>query len=182
MQELETHDICARSFKRELIELQWSIIIIVYFSVIYYLPSWMGDERNPACQMNTAIFNVMFAWILIGINVVISVLFCVAYLITKCSMAQEPALIFKAAIEKYSFYKTVAKAINFLLGYTIFFYWSQIALWPKNSWVCDEGWILFDKLNWYIILLYTMVPAIVVTVGLLCCICWFPCILKHLRR
>ena len=40
--------------------------IALYFVVLYILPDIFGGSRNPYCQMNTALANLLFGLIIMG--------------------------------------------------------------------------------------------------------------------
>ena len=57
--------------------------VIVYLTLLYYLPDFFGGERNSRCHMDVAFANAMFGWVLMSANCAISAIFCVVFQVKK---------------------------------------------------------------------------------------------------
>ena len=150
---------------------------------MYYLPDILEGKRDPNCHMNTAFANAMFAWVLMGLNASFNAIFLVSYQCKKRMIRDDmPSYQFKEYVEYLTKLNSRAKILVNIFGFTIFFFWSQIALWPKNSSACDvSNYDSIDKLNWYILLAWTSGPALLLTFALLCFICCLPWLIKSIH-
>ena len=83
MQELEERDMCEVYFLKEKKNFYISTGLIVYLTIVYYLPDITGSSRDDNCKMDIAFANAMFGWVLMGAASANSALFCAIYLIKK---------------------------------------------------------------------------------------------------
>lgn len=90
--------------------------------------------------------------------------------------------IMKEFVEKATIYSTIALMFINLIGYAIYFYWTQVLWSDIGEGGCIVGYNAFDFINWMILLLVTLVPAITVAFG--CCIgiCCLPCIYGGIKQ
>ena len=157
-------------------ELLLNLVAITYFTIVYFLPNLLGGSRNSNCHMDVAFANAMFGWVVLGVNAITSVIFCLVFKIKKRQMASKPSQVFKEYVEKAVKVTESVKIIIITVGFSIFFFWSQIALWPKNSQSCLNGYNSLDRINWYALLVLTISPAIQIALIIFCGVFCLPCI------
>ena len=154
-----------------------TLFYIICITIIYFLPNLFGGERNPDCKMNAALANGMFAWVVLGADLLLSVIFFISY---ACNKNQESQTIVHDHVQTTHerWQNTQIFAIKFI-GYTIFFYWAAFALWPDYDRVeCNESWYnRCDFFLWGVILFCTFLPALFTSVGVLIGLCCIPFIL-----
>lgn len=124
MEDLAQRDVCERYFTKEINDFSFSVGIIVYLSIIYYLPEIFDSSREANCKMDVAYANAMFGWVLMSANGSLAALFCLIYMVKKRQMADKPAYLFKESIDKLYKFISIAKIIISIPGFTTFFYWS----------------------------------------------------------
>ena len=137
----------------QLYELSWTGIYIATLTFFYFLPAIFGGERSKECEMNTALANGMFGWVLLGCESLIYIGWILAYAWKRSRDAPVPVM--TEFLESATIKTFVAKLIINPLGYAIFFYWSQV-LWTDMSRDCLESYDLFDFIIWLCLLVITV--------------------------
>lgn len=72
-------------------------MLILWFTVIYFLPDILGGEREADCTMRTAFANAMFGWVICGSMAAMHLCFILGYL---CKSATSTTAILKEYVEK----------------------------------------------------------------------------------
>lgn len=158
----------------------FNAILILYLVGCYYLNAGFMGERNPECLMRTALANAMFGEIVLGASLLIRVAFLVGFAYMR--LAGKPIPLIAEFVRKGVIFVEIGELIIKLVGWTTFFYWSQV-LWSdiSSSQSCTEGRNLWDMVNWIFILGVTVWPAILVTLALLIACCCLPCIITGIK-
>ena len=122
--------------------------------------------------MNTAFANMMFGWVLCGLQAKLHLAFLIGYFL----MRNAPASELHGYVQKGTKATTAGTIFLMTVGWAIFFFWSQVLWTDFSSGPCTEGWQAFDLINWIIILMVTCWPAFVIS--FVCCLglCCAPCI------
>ena len=159
----------------------WNGIIIAYLCVCYFVPTIFGATRDPECTMRTGYANAMFGMIVIGASVLLKFTFVLIYAFKRCCNPNIGHI--TEFVQQGVIWVTIADGIITLIGWTIFFYWSQ-ALWGDlgSSHSCTAGRNLWDFINWLCILSVTVWPAIFMTIGLCIGLCCLPCIIAAIKE
>eukprot|EP00354_Favella_ehrenbergii_P003458 CAMPEP_0170467698 /NCGR_PEP_ID=MMETSP0123-20130129/11186_1 /TAXON_ID=182087 /ORGANISM="Favella ehrenbergii, Strain Fehren 1" /LENGTH=196 /DNA_ID=CAMNT_0010734143 /DNA_START=45 /DNA_END=635 /DNA_ORIENTATION=+ len=147
MQQQETHQ---KYLGMQVGELVWTILYIIVLTLAYFLPAIFGGDRDVDCQMNTALANGMFGWVLFGLDAMTSVIWISVFAIKRSRDA--PVAAMTEYVEKATIAQAVAKAFINPLGYAIFFYWNMVQ-WSSLTDECLTGYDLFDFLLWILLLL-----------------------------
>jgi len=130
--------------------------------------------------MRTGLANAMFGAIVLGASLLIRIIFLVGFAYMRLS--GKPIRAIAEYVKKGVICVEIGEAFIKLVGWTTFFYWSQI-LWSdfSSSKTCYEGRNLWDLVNWIFILGVTVWAAIVVTLALLIACCCLPCIITAIK-
>ena len=177
VQQLETHSKYAQVFLKDAI---WYSILITYLCICYFVPTLFGLSRSPECEMKTGYANAMFGMVVIGTQAIIRILFLLGYLFKRVT---SPVPSVTEYVQKQVLVVSIIDGLVTLIGWTVFFYWSQ-ALWGHigSSQTCTEGRNLWDFVNWLMILSVTVWPTIFMTILLLVGICCLPCIISGIKE
>ena len=177
VQQLETHSKYAQVFLKDAI---WYSILITYLCICYFVPTLFGLSRSPECEMKTGYANAMFGIVVIGTQAFIRILFLLGYLFKRVT---SPVPSVTEYVQKQVVVVSIIDGLVTLIGWTVFFYWSQ-ALWGHigSSQTCTEGRNLWDFVNWLMILSVTVWPTIFMTILLLVGICCLPCIISGIKE
>ena len=177
VQQLEAVSKYVRVFVKDSI---WYSILISYFCVCYFVPNLLGATRSEECEMKTGLANALFGIVVIGTQLFIRIAFLLGYL---CKRVTSPVASVTEYVKQKVIIVSVIDGIVVLIGWTVFFYWSQ-ALWGhiKSSSDCTRGRNLWDFVNWLMILSVTVWPTIFMTILLLVGICCLPCIISGIKE
>ena len=153
MEEMQQREVHQKYLNMQIYELAWTGIYIAGLTFFYFMPAIFGGERNAECEMNTALANAMFGWVLLGCEAVILIGWIAAYAWKRSNDA--PVTAMTEFLESATIKTFVAKLIINPLGYAIFFYWCQV-LWTDMDNKCLEGYNLFDFILWLGLLVMTV--------------------------
>ena len=154
-----------------------TLFYIICITIVYFFPSLVGGERNPDCKMNAGFANLMFAWVVLGADFLLSIIFFVSY---ACKKNQESQNMLHDHVQTTHERWRNAQifAVKFI-GYTIFFYWTSFALWPDyDRDECRESWYdRCDFILWIMIMVCTFLPALFTSLMVLIGLCCVPFLL-----
>lgn len=181
LDEMREMEVCKQYLNKQVYEMTFSALVIVYLTICYYLPDIFGGARNAECQADTAYAVGMFGWVIVGAQVGVHLIYIVLYLCKENSSGVTSAIM-KEFVEKATIYSTIALMFINFFGYAIYFYWTQVLWSDISEGGCIQGYNAFDFINWILLLLVTVAPAITVAFG--CCIgiCCLPCIYGAVRE
>jgi hypothetical protein len=57
-----------------------NLIVFVYLTVCYF-PGIFGQERNPECRFPAGLANALFAWVIISLEIIITLILMAGYLL-----------------------------------------------------------------------------------------------------
>ena len=177
MENIAQIEVCRSHRNKQFKGLFWLTLVITYLCYAYYAPTVFGRERNPECEMKTAYANAMFAIYVLGAHVINRLVFLLGYCCNSGSAGRLQYYV-EEGMKRF----VIGEAIITLVGWTLFFYWTNFALWNDISTACTEGRDLLDFLNWLGILGLTIWPTILMTIMLCIGICCFPCIYQALKE
>ena len=146
-----------------------------------YLPYILEGSRSPYCRMRVALANALFGMTCMAPLALIQLCFLTGYLIRRCKTGQDGQGLFNY-VQKGARIIAIISAVMKLLGFATFFYASQMLWVDFNSSYCLSGWNLYDFMLWMGILAYTLGPALLVGLGLLCMCCFAPCLFKYIME
>mmetsp|Transcript_21627 Transcript_21627/g.28959 ORF Transcript_21627/g.28959 Transcript_21627/m.28959 type:complete len:165 (-) Transcript_21627:379-873(-) len=149
------------------------VFMILVMTSIYFSPRIFNKERNPVCEMNTPLANVLFGWVVLGLDGCISLGWIIAYAFKRARST--PSQLMFEFVERATIGQAVAKAVIQLFGLGLFFIVSQIMLWPDMAHECLEGINLLDFIVYCCLLFITVKNAIALSAcccaAIICCPC-----------
>ena len=174
--EIQEREVCEKYLKMHIGDFVTQSLIILYFTICYFLPSIFGGSRDAECTMRTDLAIAMFGWVLCGLQASLDFLFISSYLCKKAGGCSSTVL--KEHVEKMV--GVTQFSILFLnsVGWATWFYWTQVLWTDISTGDCLSGYNLFDFINWLLLLIITIWPALLIAFGCLCCICCAPCLYK----
>ena len=101
---------------RQLQDLLSYLIFFAYFTLCYF-PEMFGAKRSIECEMKAGLAVALFAWILIGAQILVSLIWLAGYGL-KISDVEKCAEYVKVA----SMLSTAANSLIILVGWSIWFY------------------------------------------------------------
>ena len=156
--------------KRQLGDLLLYSVVCGYLTIAYF-PQIFGQERSKVCTMKAGLANALFGWVLIGGQIVVSIIWLVGYLCKK-NNAQALSMYVKMA----SLISTLLNGLFILVGWPIWFYTVQILWSDIDSGECLNGYNLFDFINFMILLIISVWPAVLMLILVLTSCCWIPAV------
>lgn len=156
-------------------------LLITYFTLSYIAPSISGTERRSDCPSGLSQASARFAW---SFSTTLLTWSMVLLLVIRNTPLDTPSTnrsgqsLLRERMDAYVLWEIFVKFLVCVLGFTVYFIWSTVAIWPKlkgkSDCISSGGIQTLDFINWCITLAMSFIPAIVTSLGLVVGICTLP--------
>ena len=120
--EIQEREVCEKYFKLHVGDFVFQCMVILYFTICYFLPSIFGGSRHAECTMRTDLAIGMFGWVFGGLQASLNFLFISMYICKKQGGCSSTVL--KEFVEKSVAYTQFSVLFLNSVGWATFFFWT----------------------------------------------------------